>query len=478
MSSGLPRGWAECTLAEVGEVVTGNTPPKNNTANYGKKYPWVKPPDLGSDAPITKTGESLSAEGARLARLLPSETTLVSCIGILGKVGYAGTTLATNQQINSVVFDRTLVEPRYGFQYCKTLREWMDQNSSSTTVTIINKGRFSQAPFLLPPLPEQRRIVAKLEKLLDKVDTCQQRLAKIPVILKRFRQSVLAAACTGRLTADWREDNPNSLLSSQLPDANRDLPSSWIWKKIRDLAESAKGSIQSGPFGSNLLHSEFQPTGILAIGIDNVLDGKFNLGRQHRIAPQKYEVLKKYTARPLDVLVTVMATVGRCCVVPGDIETAIITKHVYRITTNQRSVNPYYLMQCIRGCPFVLSQVETEIQGATRPGINGSILKEINIPLPTLPEQREIVRRVEDLFSLADQIEARYAKAKGQVDQITQSLLAKAFRGELVPQNPNDEPASVLLEQIKTERTKREMEIKGHEVGKRKATKERMKKRY
>jgi type I restriction enzyme S subunit len=461
MRNGLPKEWVECTLAEVGEIVTGNTPPKNNPANYGEKYPWVKPPDLGSDAPITKTRESLSAAGAQLARLLPPQTTLVSCIGILGKVGYAGTTLTTNQQINSVVFDRRVVEPLYGFHYCKILCEWMDDNSSSTTVTIINKNRFSQAPFLLPPLPEQRRIVAKLGKLLDKVDACQHRLAKIPIILKRFRQSVLAAACSGRLTADWRNNHTNTGSSVQLSDVNGDLPSSWVWKSMQDLADSAKGSIQSGPFGSNLLHSEFQPSGILAIGIDNVLDGKFSLGRQHRISLQKYEMLKKYTAHPLDVLVTVMATVGRCCVVPADTETAIITKHVYRIAADQQVVNPHYLMQCIRGCPNVLAQLQGGIQGVTRPGINGPILKEVKIPLPPLEEQNEIIQRTEGLFALADQIEARYARAKASVDQITQSILAKTFRGELVPQNPNDEPASVLLERIKAERMKGQTEAKG-----------------
>ncbi len=300
----------------------------------------------------------------------------------------------------------------------------------------------------IPTLEEQRRIVTKLENLLDKVDACRTRLEKIPAILKRFHQSVLAAACSGRLTADWRDKELHSNSSNQLLDGNEDLPNSWKRMSIRDIASSKKGSIQSGPFGSNLLHSEFQPTGILVIGIDNVFDGKFSLGKQHRISHQKYELLKKYAAHPLDVLVTVMATVGRCCVVPSDIETAIITKHIYRITVDHFVMNPYFLMQCIRGCPAVLTQVQGEIQGVTRPGINGAILKGINVPLPPITEQQEIVRRVEELFALANQIEARYQKAKAQVDKLTQSILAKAFRGELVPQDPNDEPVIKISERI------------------------------
>jgi len=196
------------------------------------------------------------------------------------------------------------------------------------------------------------------------------------------------------------------------------------------------------------------------IGIDNVLDGKFSFGKQHRISHQKYELLKKYAARPLDVLVTVMATVGRCCVVSSDIETAIITKHVYRITADHAVVNPYYLMQCIRGCAAVLAQVQSEIQGVTRPGINGAILKGINIPLPPITEQHEIVHRVETLFNLADTIEKRVAAASLRAEKLTQAILAKAFRGELVSteaelahrEGRSYESASELLARIKSDR--------------------------
>ena len=133
---GLPKGWCKCTLSDVGDIITGNTPPKDTPENYGDKYPWVKPPDLDSNISITATSEFLSDRGSKLARLLPHGATLVSCIGILGKIGYAGTVLASNQQINSVVFDPQLADSRYGFHFCKTLRSWLEENSSSTTVAI------------------------------------------------------------------------------------------------------------------------------------------------------------------------------------------------------------------------------------------------------------------------------------------------------------------------------------------------------
>jgi type I restriction enzyme S subunit len=183
-----------------------------------------------------------------------------------------------------------------------------------------------------------------------------------------------------------------------------------------------------------------------------VLDGQFSLGRQHRISHKKYAVLNKFSANPLDVLITVMSTVGRCCVLPEDIEPAIITKHVYRISCDLAKVNPFFIAYCLRGCPDIQDQLQSQIRGATRPAINGSILKDLIVPIPSLVEQHEIVRRVDQLFSLADQVEARYAKAKQYVDSLKQSILAKAFRGELVPQDPNDEPATALLERIREAR--------------------------
>src|SRR5689334_20544934 len=94
----LPEGWAELKLGEVGELVTGTTPVRNVPANFGTDYPWVKPPDLDNDCPITHTGEGLSKKGAASSRLLAPGSVMVSCIGNLGKVGFAGTYLATNQQ--------------------------------------------------------------------------------------------------------------------------------------------------------------------------------------------------------------------------------------------------------------------------------------------------------------------------------------------------------------------------------------------
>jgi restriction endonuclease S subunit len=287
-----------------------------------------------------------------------------------------------------------------------------------TTSPHINIGDIRQMVLPVPPLPEQERIVAKIDELFTQLDAGKSALAKVQAGLRRYKASVLKAAFEGKLLESRKTDN-------------NDLPEGWQWKAIKDLASGEWGSIQSGPFGSHLLHSEFQDEGILAIGIDNVLDGSFSLGRQHRISPEKYNQLKKFTARPLDVLITVMATVGRCCVLPENIETSIITKHVYRITGDKSIIDPYYLMYSLSGGQEVRNQLFGEIRGQTRPGINGTILKELLIPLPPLEEQRQIVAEVERRLSVARQVQSSVEEALMRAARLRQAVLKSAFEGRL-----------------------------------------------
>ena len=196
-----------------------------------------------------------------------------------------------------------------------------------------------------PPLDEQRLIVAEIEKQFSRLDEAVASLKRVKANLKRYKAAVLKAAVEGKLTEDWRKAHPDVEPASKLLERilserrekwngrgkykepitldTNDLPSlpkAWTWATVEQLASGCSGAIQSGPFGSQLLHSEFVDDGILAIGIDNVLDGKFSVGRQHRITPAKFKALEKFAARSRDVVITVMATVGRVCVLPQRLE--------------------------------------------------------------------------------------------------------------------------------------------------------------
>lgn len=375
---------------------------------------------------------------------------------------------------------------------------YANDNSTGVQHPRIKFDALSKFIVLIPPLNEQRRIVAKIEELTAHSKRARAALDDVPKLIEQFKQSVLAAAFRGDLTADWREKNPDvepaeklleriraerrslweedelakMLAKGKEPKNNKWkkkyksaesieeelplLPSGWHWRKVEELVSDQPRSLQSGPFGSNLKHDEFQSMGVLAIGIDNVKEGRFSSGRQNRISNEKYQELKKYEARPLDVLITVMATVGRCCVVPVDIETAIITKHVYRATPEKRLIDSYFFMNALRGSEAILAQIDSKIRGQTRPGINGRILRNLIIPVPPKAEQEAILNIISQLLKRTEYFDSVLEDASTSCEQLDQSILSKAFRGELVPQDPNDEPASVLLERIRAERKKLE----------------------
>ncbi|MGK7865234.1 restriction endonuclease subunit S, partial [Falsiroseomonas sp. E2-1-a4] len=327
----------------------------------------------------------------------------------------------------------------------------------------------------LPPLPEQRRIVARIEALFARTRRARADLERIAPLAEQHRRALLAAAFRGELTTGGpaKPGDPSGKENLERVRAARrktihdrrrrealeaiptpsaafpEIPSGWAWACVEEIASDIPRSIQSGPFGSALLHSEFTDTGRLVIGIDNVQDGRFSPGSQNRISDEKFAQLARFQARPQDVVITVMATVGRCCVVPADIETAIITKHVYRISVDPRLVNPHYLMNALRGCEAALEHMGANIRGQTRPGINGEILKSLFIPLPSLAEQQLIVDRLNQGLAAIEQAERQATRALALLDRLEQSILTRAFRGELVPQDPNDEPGNILLERTK-----------------------------
>ena len=165
--------WPKLSFSHVAEIVTGNTPPKKDPDNYGPGVPWVKPPDLDKWEPITHTEETLSPKGQKLARLLPEGTVMVCCIGSIGRVGIAGTTLATNQQINSLIFGPN-VEPRFGYYYCRSIPQVLQAASRKAIVPILNKSNFAKVKMPVPPLSEQRRIV----EILDQADSLRNKRAE------------------------------------------------------------------------------------------------------------------------------------------------------------------------------------------------------------------------------------------------------------------------------------------------------------
>lgn len=499
LASTLPSGWCVMELAEAGEVVTGNTPPTSEKDNFGDEYPLVRPTELGTDRPIVEAAVGLSKKGASLARLLPVGSVLVSCIGSLGKVGIAGCELATNQQINSVVFDPELVDARYGFYYCQTITKWLEEHSSATTISIINKSKFQKAPFVLAPLRAQKLIVGEIEKQFTRLDAATAALRRVQANLNRYRTSVLKAACEGRLVpaeaelarkegrdyepagkllqrillerrARWEADTLSKMKASgRLPKDNgwkqkykepsfpdtSDLPSlpeGWCWASIDQLTAEAPYALAIGPFGSNLKVSDYKDHGVPLVFVRNIRSRIFDGDGDFFVSPEKARELTPHGVSSGDVLVTKMGDPpGDACVYPANLPDAVITADCIKIRFHQYLPFPDLFVSFIES-PLVKKQVLQRTRGVAQLKVSLERIRDLALPLAPVDEQRRLSFAIQSQSSRMDALNEDIQREFSRVDSFRQSLLRSAFTGQLVPQDLTDEPAFVLLQRIRADR--------------------------
>ena len=172
----IPKGWELCAIADIAEVITGGTPSKANKDYYGGDFPFFKPADLDQGINTVTPTEWLSESGKLCSRIIPAKSTLVCCIGTIGKSGYANVECATNQQINAII---PYVNPKYVYWFCNSqfFKNQLQSRASATTVSIVNKKNTAEIPFLLPPLAEQKRIVEAIEIVFAQLDEISNAIA-------------------------------------------------------------------------------------------------------------------------------------------------------------------------------------------------------------------------------------------------------------------------------------------------------------
>ncbi|WP_372923170.1 restriction endonuclease subunit S [Roseovarius sp.] len=253
----------------------------------------------------------------------------------------------------------------------------------------------------LPPVEEQRRIAA----ILDKADA-----------IRRKRQQALA------LADDFLKSAYVHLVGHRNP-----AYADWKPETIEKLAQDKKGAIRSGPFGSALLHSEFVDEGIAVLGIDNAVQNQFAWGQRRFITEEKYEELRRYRVFPGDVIITIMGTTGRSAVVPDDIPEAITTKHLASITCDTSKILPEVLSFAIHSDPMIIRQIKQHNKGAIMDGLNLGIIKKLVLPKPPMKLQQRFADALRSVSKHKQQISAEL----GDGTELFASLSQRAFRGEL-----------------------------------------------
>jgi len=286
----------------------------------------------------------------------------------------------------------------------------------------------------VPPLAEQKRIADKLDTLLARVDACRDRLDRIGPLIKRFRQSVLAAATSGRLTEDWRQ--------------SRSIASAWHTCATREA-----GRIQLGRQRSPKYHSG--PNMRPYLRVQNVFEDRLDLSDVMAMEFDEGDY-ERYHLRVGDILLNEGQSpeyLGRPAMYRGELPEACFTNTLIRFQAFDH-VDPEFALLVFRHYMHAGRYLKEGTTTTNIAHLGAGRFGSVEFPLPTLEEQKEIARRSSSLFALADRLETRLVKAKTAADRLPPALLAKAFRGELVPQDPNDEPAAELLKRLHGDRVR------------------------
>ncbi len=340
------------------------------------------------------------------------------------------------------------VEPRivaYWLNSPTGKRDLREITSATTSVAAIYQKQLFGLVLAIPPLAEQKVIADKLDTLLAQVETTKARLERIPEILKSFRQSVLTAAVSGKLTEEWREQNSAEKLKHVfLGDVIDGISQGWSPQCLGENTDDSSWGV---------------------IKTSSVQEIVF-LQNENKKLPPELDARPEFKVNEGDILTTRAGPRTRCgvtCYVENVNLNLMLCDKVYRYRVNpQKGLSKYLALQLNE--LSVLEQIELLKTGISESGMNltQSKFKELTLTWPSLAEQTEIVRRVEQLFAFADSIEQKANAALSRVNNLTQSILAKAFRGELTADwraaNPDlitgDNSAEALLAKIKAERAK------------------------
>jgi len=226
----IPSNWVWTRLGEVNEIITGNTPSKNESSFWeNKDIFFVKPDDLSQGRHLSFSKECIDKRAIKKVRILPKNTTLICCIGSIGKVAYSEVESCSNQQINSLVAKENCICPLYNYYLVNSIffQSQMLENSSATTISILNKSTTEKLFFPLPPLNEQKRIVEKLDFLFEKTKRAKEIIEEIKVDIENRKISILDRAFKGTLTSKWRNENKTSDVKELLKTINDEKIKKW-----------------------------------------------------------------------------------------------------------------------------------------------------------------------------------------------------------------------------------------------------------
>lgn len=415
--SGLPAGWAEARFPDIADVLDSRRVPLNARERAERQGPF---PYYGANGLVDHID----------GYLFEGEHVLLAEDGGHFDEPERGVAYEVDGQF--WVNNHAHILQPVGDIECGFLTAWLNATNWMPHVGGSTRAKLTQAglgePIApLPPLAEQRRIVAKLDALTVRTARARDDLAHIPALAARYKQAVLSGAFSGEL-----------------------VPFTEVAKGVT--IEGIAAHIFDGPFGSNLKSDDYVASGVRVVRLENIAHLAFVGDKRTYITQAKFERLRRHSLQVDDVLFSSFVDEQvRVCVLPKLATPAINKADCFCIRLDRSRCDPRFIAYRLAS-RSTYEHFEAQVHGATRPRINLRQLKAFAFDLPPLDLQAEVVRRIESAFAEIDRLAAEAAAARRLLVRLDRAILAKAFRGELVPQDPTDEPASVLLDRIRAER--------------------------
>jgi type I restriction enzyme, S subunit len=481
----LPKGWAVCSLDDIcTDIRGGGTPSRNNPEYFKGDIPWLTPTEIPKDKILTisDSKERITNEALRKssARIIPKGAVLLTSRATIGNVAISGTEVTTNQGFASFICNEAV--------YNHYLAYWLYGNriilqnvAKGTTFKEISKSTLRELVISIPPLNEQKRIVSKIEECFSLSDFVIKTLDLLNTQISKYQKSLLLNAFVGKLTRGL-ERNPsmtgaklleelikkreisykqNCILAEKhhrktpkKPDNLKDIPLSkpeilyeipptWTWCSLNSVCSQ----ITDGEH----LNPRYIEYGNLLLSAKNVRDGYITYENVDYISNEDFEkAIKRCKPAYNDILITSTGTIGRVAIVKQETPFAILRSV---LLLKPDGINPEFLLRYLQ-TPFAFKLMSTASSASVQAHLYIHDMKSFPFPLPPLIEQKEILQITEHVLSKISKIREMILILKHLTINLKSSILKQAFEGKLVPQDPNDEPAEILLQKIIQEKEK------------------------
>lgn len=412
-----PAGWTRATVGDVCAVIAGQSPPGSSYNVRGEGMPFFQGKAEFGD--LRPTVRNWTTDGRKFAE---RDDILLSVRAPVGPTNLAPSECVIGRGLAAI---RPLadIDPRYILYAFRASAHDLVSGATGSTFGAVTGGQVRAHPLPLAPLAEQRRIVAAIEEQFSRLDACEESFIRAIQLLAVLRESVIESALAGE----------------------------WPTVRVGDVGDGSRNALAIGPFGSNLKVSDYRDSGVPLIFVRNIRMHNFDGPNPRFVSAEKAAELQAHTVRPGDVLVTKMGEPpGDTAVYPFDKPSAILTADCIKITPGV-DFDAAFLAFAIAAAP-AREQVLSVTKGVAQKKVSLARFKTISLPAPPLDRQQRIVAELEQQLSLIDALRAAVESAQRRSSVLRRAILERAFRGELVPQDPADEPASALLERIRAER--------------------------